>query len=49
MPAHIIRSIQGQETEVLLQQFFDRAMVLVTQMGKVGSLVSPLTGLEGSA
>jgi hypothetical protein len=49
MPVHIIRNIQGQETEVLLQQFSDRSMVLVTQMGKVGSLVGPPARLEGSA
>lgn len=39
MPVQILREINGQQTELLIQQFADRMMILVTQMGKVGTLV----------
>lgn len=38
--ANIARELDGARTEVLLQAFADRILVLVTQMGKVGTLVS---------
>ena len=38
--ANIAREIEGVQTDVLLQAFADRILVLVTQLGKVGSLVS---------
>ena len=31
--------INGVETEVVLQPFADRILILVTQLGKVGNLV----------
>lgn len=31
--------LEGVETEVVLQQYADRIMVLVSQVGKVGNLV----------
>jgi hypothetical protein len=40
MPVHIIKDIKGQQTELLMQQFADRMLILVTQMGKIGTLVS---------
>jgi hypothetical protein len=40
MPVHIIKDIKGQQTELLMQQFADRMLILVTQMGKMGTLVS---------
>ncbi|TFK76277.1 hypothetical protein BDN72DRAFT_830826 [Pluteus cervinus] len=33
------RDIQGHSTEILVQTFADRIMVLVTQLGKVGNLI----------
>jgi len=39
MPVHILKNVQGQQTELLMQQFSDRMLVLVSQMGKVGTLV----------
>lgn len=38
--ATIVRELEGVSTDVLLQSFSDRILVLVTQLGKVGSLVS---------
>ena len=38
--ANIARELEGIQTDVLLQAFADRIVVLVTQLGKVGSLVS---------
>ena len=38
--ANIARELVGVQTDVLLQAFADRIVVLVTQLGKVGSLVS---------
>ncbi|KAI0723953.1 hypothetical protein C8T65DRAFT_628008 [Cerioporus squamosus] len=37
--ANIARQIEGVQTDVLLQAFADRILVLVTQLGKVGSLI----------
>ncbi|TFK92311.1 hypothetical protein K466DRAFT_573158 [Polyporus arcularius HHB13444] len=37
--ANIAREIEGVQTDVLLQAFADRILVLVTQLGKVGSLI----------
>ena len=34
-----VRELEGIQTDVLLQAFADRIVVLVTQLGKVGSLV----------
>lgn len=31
--------ISGQQTEVLIQSYLDRVLVLVTQLGKVGNLI----------
>ena len=36
-----VKEIEGVQTDVLLQVYADRILVLVTQLGKVGSLVSP--------
>lgn len=36
----IARTLDGVQTDVLIQTFADRIIVLVTQLGKVGSLVS---------
>jgi hypothetical protein len=36
----ITRELEGTRTEVVLQSFSDRILVLVTQMGKVGTLVA---------
>jgi hypothetical protein len=33
------RTVEGVETEVIIQLFADSILVLVTQLGKVGSLV----------
>jgi len=33
------RSINGHSTELLVQAFADRILVLVTQMGKIGTLI----------
>jgi len=35
----ISRELEGNLTEILLQTFADRILVLVTQMGKVGTLI----------
>lgn len=40
--AQISREIDGAQTEVLLQAFADRILVLVSQIGKVGNLVRRL-------
>ena len=37
--ATAVRELGGVQTDVLLQAFSDRIVVLVTQLGKVGSLV----------
>jgi proteasome assembly chaperone 3 len=38
-PCQSSKDLDGKRTEVLLQTFADRILVLVTQMGKVGNLV----------
>ena len=35
----LTRNLNGVETEVLLQYFADRVLVIVTQLGKVGCFV----------
>ncbi|KIM32998.1 hypothetical protein M408DRAFT_326672 [Serendipita vermifera MAFF 305830] len=39
MPLHITKEIHEQQTELFIQQFGDRMLILVTQMGKVGTLI----------
>ncbi|KAJ6547640.1 hypothetical protein B0H19DRAFT_1166710 [Mycena capillaripes] len=39
MPRQISRELQGNTTEILVQTFADRILVLVTQLGKVGNLI----------
>ena len=36
----LVRTIDGVETQVMIQTYSDRIMCLITQLGKVGSLVS---------
>jgi proteasome assembly chaperone 3 len=36
---HLSRNLDGDLTELLVQTYADRVLVLVTQMGKVGTLV----------
>lgn len=38
-PRQISRTVNGIETQVFIQSFVDRVLVLVTQVGKVGNLV----------
>lgn len=38
-PRQTSRELGGRETQVFMQSFADRILVLVTQMGKVGNLV----------
>jgi len=38
-PRQISRTLHGIETQVFMQSFVDRVLVLVTQMGKVGNLI----------
>ena len=38
--ATLEREIAGQPTQILFQSFADRTLVIVTQVGKVGNLVS---------
>ncbi|KAF9464772.1 hypothetical protein BDZ94DRAFT_1255854 [Collybia nuda] len=38
-PRQITRNLNGHSTEILIQTFADRILVLVTQKGKVGTLV----------
>jgi len=38
-PRQISRTLGGIETQVFMQSFVDRVLVLVTQVGKVGNLV----------
>lgn len=40
MAATLQRDIAGQPTQIVLQTFADRILILVTQVGKVGNLVS---------
>ena len=35
----ISRNLNGVPTEIVMQAFADRILVLITQMGKVGTLV----------
>ena len=38
-PRQMSRKVCGIETQVFMQSFVDRVLVLVTQVGKVGNLV----------
>lgn len=38
--AQLARTIQGQHTELLIQVFRDRIFVVITQLGRIGALVS---------
>lgn len=44
--SQITRLLDGVSTDVLIQVFADRILVLITQLGKVGSLVGSFK-LEG--
>ena len=35
----LARSLEEVQTEILIQTFADRVLLLITQVGKVGSLV----------
>jgi len=48
-PRQTSRELSGRQTEVLLQTFADRVLVLVTQMGKVGNLVLLKFAFNGSS
>lgn len=37
--SHLSRTLDDVETEVVIQNYADRVLVLVTQLGKVGNLV----------
>jgi len=37
--AQLHRTIDGVETDIVLQSYVDRVLILVTQLGKVGSLI----------
>ncbi|KAF7304822.1 hypothetical protein MKEN_01196300 [Mycena kentingensis (nom. inval.)] len=39
MTRHLSKQLDGIQTDVLLQLFSDRILVLVTQLGKVGNLI----------
>lgn len=38
-PRQISRDLDGKFTEIVVQTFADRVLVLVSQIGKVGNLV----------
>jgi hypothetical protein len=38
-PRQMSRKVSGIDTQVFMQSFLDRVLVLVTQVGKVGNLV----------
>lgn len=38
-PRQLSRELDGIQTDILVQTFADRILVLVTQLGKVGNLV----------
>lgn len=39
MSVQLTREIEGVQTELLIQRYVDRLMIIVTQLGKVGMLV----------
>jgi hypothetical protein len=43
------KAIGGTETELLIQTFDDRILVLVTQTGKIGCLVREITSNNATA
>ena len=40
-PTQVTRDIAGNNTDIVVLPYADRVLVLVTQLGKVGNLVSP--------
>ncbi len=42
------KELAGNLTQVVIQTFSDRTLVLVTQLGKVGNLVNPSFSLRQS-
>ena len=40
MAVQLTQEIEGIQTELLIQRYVDRLMVIVTQLGKVGMLVT---------
>lgn len=42
------KELAGNLTQVVIQTFSDRILVLVTQLGKVGNLVNPSFSLRQS-
>lgn len=38
--SQIVKIVDGIETEVLVQTYADRILILITQLGKVGNLVN---------
>lgn len=43
---HTTRIIDGILTEVMTQSFSDRILILITQLGKVGTLVCQICGFS---
>lgn len=39
MTSQISRELNGHATDILVQRFADRVLILVTQLGKVGTMV----------
>jgi len=46
MIQHQHQVVSGIDTDVIIQQFSDRTLVLVTQLGKVGNLVLSILQLH---
>lgn len=46
MSVQLTQEIEGIQTELLIQRYVDRLMVIVTQLGKVGMLVRDTIALE---
>ncbi|KAF9052873.1 hypothetical protein BJ165DRAFT_1443618 [Panaeolus papilionaceus] len=42
MAKQIAKKLNGNHTEIFIQTYADRVLILITQLGKVGNLVSPL-------
>lgn len=47
--AQLARTIRGQHTELLLQVYGDRIFLLLTQLGRIGALVSLLSHIIACA
>ena len=43
---HLSKNLDGDLTELLVQTYADRIMVLVTQLGKVGTLVLSISLID---